>query len=709
MPAEPAPAPVRDPLLGANPDVMPALDAPPAVGGATPKAAEGAPVELPGVADPAAAQAEQASPTPAASYSPPVDAGLPPPIGQMDRNVRPGVGRGPEASSVPKGQAAGPDPLLGANPDVMPALAPPSAGGATEPSIRPDAGEPPPVLEMEKTPVPGAPEAVAPPSAAPPAAVPPADPTAFAAGLAPAPTSDAPRQAAAPSGASPPATVVRPDVAGAGADRPRVIEVGPKPVPPAPPVVRDPLLGANPDIMPPMDQIPKPAARRPASAPSKPSDPVPAPADAPPSAAPPVPVETPAAAPAPAETPAAAKPAAADEGPVELPPLGDSQSSSGLGRGREGFASVPVSAPPAGTRGAATRPASTSASAASDPAPAPEPTAVRSQVSTRKVFTIGMPAARIGDDVITLYELKAAYVKRLDTMGMRGQKLPEASSRALLESVLNDLIDRSVVLQEARRELKDAKKYKSIMDVADKYWSDEELPPLLRKTASANIYELKQKMTERGESLDELREQFRLEFLSKGYLEQKLGPRMKVELPEMHEYYLAHLKDFDRPAQITWREVVVEVDKCKSRAEARAKIDALLARLRRGEDFAALAKSASDGPSKSAGGLWQTSPGSYAVPAVNTALESLPVGQISPVLEGPTSFHVVRVEGRRGAGPATFAEVQDKIKKVIRQEKILKESTAYLDKLRSQTVIWTAFDDPNTPRGTGRRTIPARR
>ncbi len=58
----------------------------------------------------------------------------------------------------------------------------------------------------------------------------------------------------------------------------------------------------------------------------------------------------------------------------------------------------------------------------------------------------------------------------------------------------------------------------------------------------------------------------------------------------------------------------------------------------------------------------QTSPGSYAVEAVNQALDTLPVNQVSPVLEGPTSYHIVLVENRRAAGPATFKEIQDEMR-----------------------------------------------
>jgi parvulin-like peptidyl-prolyl isomerase len=212
------------------------------------------------------------------------------------------------------------------------------------------------------------------------------------------------------------------------------------------------------------------------------------------------------------------------------------------------------------------------------------------------------------------------------------------------------------------------------------------------------VYELKQKLAERDESLDEIRESFRKEFLFRGFLEHKIGPKLKVELPEMREYYAAHLNDFDRPAQLSWREVIVEVQKQPSRVAARAKADAVLARLRRGEGFAAVAKAESDGPNKSGGGLWQTTPGSYGVPAVNAALESLPVGRVSTVLEGPTSYHVVLVEARRPAGPASFFEVQDKVYKAIRAQKIAKESNAFLDRLRRQTIVTTEFDDPGVTR-----------
>lgn len=722
----------RDPLLGSDPDLMPPMDMAPAPG--SPKGggteAPKIPATVP-VLDPPSGASSTPSPPPAVEPIPtlpppttPAPPALPPP-------AAPPAGSGASVPSV--------DPLLGPNPEIMPEVRMPPRRAASDPAaaptgpvrrleVSPQAGLPPLVRDLPKNgrsrdaqPAPAAPAPAAPaeglsspipaeaPVPSPGEAASPVGPTADPTTTPDWATDPTPTPAPVGNPAPPPRRNGErpPAPAPAGSD------AGPLAPSELPPPVQapatpggDPLLGPNPEIMPPV-KAPTVPARRPAPAPppratpTPAADPAPAPQPAPTPVASPAPVPTAAPAPVPGRAPAA-DPLAE---PVELPPLSDPPAAKSgepgsamlaTPGGSVGFASVPVSAPPA----------KTTAREPETPSAPSEPAAVRSEPMTRSVFEAGRAAARVGDDVITLHELKVAVAQR--RKGMPTDRPLSTQERTMLaRMVLNDLVDRSVVLQEAKHELKNQKNYKAIMDAADKLWMEEELPPMLRRQAAANIYELQQKLADKGESLDETRQQFRLEFLSRGYLEQKLGPKMRVDLHEMRDYYMTHLKDFDLPAQVTWREVLVEVDKSKSRAEAGRRADALLARLRRGEDFAKVAAGDSDGPNKAKGGFWQTTPGSYAVPAVNAALASLPVGRISGVLEGPTSYHVVRVEGRRRAGPATFAEVQDKIKRAIRQEKVHRESTAYLDKLRKRTYIHTVFDDPGVVPASAERVDPA--
>ena len=72
---------------------------------------------------------------------------------------------------------------------------------------------------------------------------------------------------------------------------------------------------------------------------------------------------------------------------------------------------------------------------------------------------------------------------------------------------------------------------------------------------------------------------------------------------------------------------------------------------------------------------------------------------MSSVIEGPQSLHIVRVEGRRPAGQASFEEVQDKIKPIVQNQKARAESSAFINKLRQKTLI-TVFNTKKSATAT---------
>ncbi len=171
----------------------------------------------------------------------------------------------------------------------------------------------------------------------------------------------------------------------------------------------------------------------------------------------------------------------------------------------------------------------------------------------------------------------------------------------LVRQALLGLIDRSVLVQEAKRHIKDKKMLENANQEADKIFAEQEILPLQRKFNVDSEAKLKEKLAENGRSLEAMRSSFRQVFLAQSYMHEKLKDRLKVELPDLLKYYTEHvnLHEFDRPAQITWRELVVEIDKHKSRDEARKKANALIEKLRRGEDLAMLARTESEGPNSS--------------------------------------------------------------------------------------------------------------
>jgi peptidyl-prolyl cis-trans isomerase SurA len=416
----------------------------------------------------------------------------------------------------------------------------------------------------------------------------------------------------------------------------------------------------------------------------------------------------------------AAQPAAAGEIPLENAPAApiDPQPVRGALSPTGAVTSPPPSSEPgkAGSPSASTgspTDASSPQLAALRPAPRSDPAVQRaSNVSSGSNEIMldqtwkeaGRAAARVGDEVITLHDL-VLNVKEQLKRHPPGRDLSRDELNMVAKSVLSGLIERTLIVQEAKRALKNPKQLDRLNEAADKYWHDEEVPPLLRRYMVDNETQLKEKLHESGRSLESLHQSYRQEFLAQVFLDQRMSDRRKVELPEMLKYYNVHINDteFYRPAVITWRELVVEKGRHSKEAEARAKADALVARLKRGEDFAKLASAESEGPSRvrELGGLMQTSPGSYAVESVNQALGSLPLGQLSPVLEGPTSLHIIRVENRRDAGPATFEEVQDQIRRKVMLDNLRAAREEFIGKLKRNALVSTIFDgtesDPNRP------------
>ncbi len=306
-------------------------------------------------------------------------------------------------------------------------------------------------------------------------------------------------------------------------------------------------------------------------------------------------------------------------------------------------------------------------------------------------------AAEVGKDVITKQDLIVALKEFCKDKKVALKDMPPAEQNHIIRGVLGNLIERNLLVQEAKHIIKNPKQFDQFMEVADKIWHEEQLPPLEYHYAVDSEPLLKEKLKEQGVSLETMHQTFRQYFIAESFLHEKIKDRLKAELPDLLRYYSEHVRehDFDRPAQITWREIVVEVNKYPSRDVARQKANVLYEKLRQSAAFEQIARTESDGPtsSRDQGGLMQTSPDAYAVPAVNAALNALPIGRVSGILEGESSFHIIKVEGRRSAGPATFEEVQDRIRTAILDKKFQQERAAYVAKLRQKAYIRTMFDN----------------
>jgi parvulin-like peptidyl-prolyl isomerase len=315
---------------------------------------------------------------------------------------------------------------------------------------------------------------------------------------------------------------------------------------------------------------------------------------------------------------------------------------------------------------------------------------------------VGFTVALANGQPITSRRLKEALRDWKSTSLPADQQVTADQLNQIVPMILDYEIDRILLTQEARHKLLDTdKKLQAFNDFANKRFEEFELPRLLRKFDAKTQKELQAKLEAKGQRIDEYRDKFRDDVLSQEYLREALKARLvRPELPALWAHYRENLQTYQRPAQVTWREIVVKCadDSPAQRIAARKKAEALLGLLRQGQDFAEVARAQSQGPTAPKGGQWITEPGASAVPAVDSALESLPLNQPSTILEGPASFHIVQVESRRPAGPIPFVELQTKILNDLQTAQFQRETEAYLADLRKRSVVITRFRTNKSPR-----------
>jgi len=167
----------------------------------------------------------------------------------------------------------------------------------------------------------------------------------------------------------------------------------------------------------------------------------------------------------------------------------------------------------------------------------------------------------------------------------------------------------------------------------------------------------------------------------------------EVTHEQMAACYREHPAEFDHAGRARWQQLTIHFSQSPDKAEAYRAIAELGNQVLGGKDFGEVAQAGSHGTAARNGGQREwTNQGSLASPALDQALFSLPVGQLSPILEDDQGFHIVRVLERQDAFRTPFHEAQVAIRKKIREEREKKQQETYLAKLREKTPVWTAFD-----------------
>lgn len=187
-----------------------------------------------------------------------------------------------------------------------------------------------------------------------------------------------------------------------------------------------------------------------------------------------------------------------------------------------------------------------------------------------------------------------------------------------------------------------------------------------------------------------LRFQFERDLAIRKLLDDQIGGKSTVSEKESRAYYDGNLESFKKPEQVRASHILIKVDPGADeakKAEARTKIESLQAKLKNGEDFGALAKEYSEGPSGPKGGdLGFFGRGQMVKPFEETAFSMKP-GQVSGMVETRFGYHLIMVTERTPESTLSYEEVKDRLEQYLKQQKVQAEIAAYVENLKSKAKI----------------------
>ncbi|MFO7695307.1 MAG: peptidylprolyl isomerase [Vicinamibacterales bacterium] len=171
-------------------------------------------------------------------------------------------------------------------------------------------------------------------------------------------------------------------------------------------------------------------------------------------------------------------------------------------------------------------------------------------------------------------------------------------------------------------------------------------------------------------------------------LKTELDPKIAVSEADVKTFYEQNKPRFRQEDSVHASHILIRTPEqadAAAKAKAKTQADDLLAQLKKGADFAGLAKKYSQDPGSAPNGgdLGFFSKGRM-VPAFEEAAFGLKPGQTSGVVETPFGYHIIRVSETKAGRDLEYAEVKPQIEEHLKQQMRDAKSQEFVDQLRAR-------------------------
>lgn len=262
-----------------------------------------------------------------------------------------------------------------------------------------------------------------------------------------------------------------------------------------------------------------------------------------------------------------------------------------------------------------------------------------------------------------------------------------------LKQMLPGLIDIKVVYLDFLRAVP-SDRMEEMQEMLGKNYEEYQMESDMENAGVNTPAELDMKLREMGGSLEKKKRQFVEKLVAQQQIQRKIRKDEEVTHQQMLDYYNEHAQDYEKLAKVKWEQLMVKYSEFPNRQAAWEAMASMGNQVLRGAPLNAVAKRESQGIRAANGGQYDwTRQGSLKNETIDKAIFSLPVGELSPIIESQEGFHIVRVLEREDAGMVPFTKAQVEIKEKIQNERRQEQMQIYIKEVKSKAQVWTIFDE----------------
>jgi peptidyl-prolyl cis-trans isomerase SurA len=252
---------------------------------------------------------------------------------------------------------------------------------------------------------------------------------------------------------------------------------------------------------------------------------------------------------------------------------------------------------------------------------------------------------------ITNLDVQRRAAQLRQQLNAQGRSSNTPTNANLMRDALERLIDEKAQLQFAKETGVDVDA--ATLDQAEQR---------LAAQSQITVDELHKKAKAEGTSVTQLRQDLRDQLTLQRLAERNVPSRIKisdVEIAQAMQERLAQSVNTNPNLELGHILIAVpETASASQIAALQAKADAALARLKKGESFAVVAKDMSDSAERDKGGLMGLRPADRYPSLFVDATQKLAVGELSNVVRSGAGFHILKLVSKQGNNVATITETR---------------------------------------------------